>query len=257
MDCRETRKWLSPYLDSELERTKTFEVSEHLRVCPPCAERFDQERRAEACFRTSINRDTMPRAVWDRISRDVATPAWVRALKGRRTLAIAAMIALVVLAWRVMPDRTVRTSPTWLVDRFVAETPSDRAFSGGPEIDSSVSHLLESAFGLSWPVSADAAAHAGHVGFEIINTQIRIDPSGRTCLEVRLNCCGQPMVVAFAATDASGSTSLDGLLAGDGRTLNIPADLNLATRRIGSVVAVAISRHSVEGMLDSVRQARG
>ena len=51
MNCKEARRWMSPYIDSELGKTKTFEISEHLRYCPACAERFaaDGDPYSAAC----------------------------------------------------------------------------------------------------------------------------------------------------------------------------------------------------------------
>ena len=47
MNCQEARRFISPYLDSELGQTKTFEVSEHLSECESCRRRFEQERSAQ------------------------------------------------------------------------------------------------------------------------------------------------------------------------------------------------------------------
>ena len=43
MKCHDARKWISPYIDSELDPTKTFELSQHLENCESCKTRFGRE----------------------------------------------------------------------------------------------------------------------------------------------------------------------------------------------------------------------
>ncbi len=252
MNCRETRKWLSPYLDSELEQTKTFEVSEHLRVCPGCAERFEAERNAEQLVRRSLERETMPGELWQRITHDVATPPWVRRLGARTTLALAAAIVLAFLVWGVLPNRSVEASPAWLAESFVAETPDNSPFVDAHSSAARAMRTLRDALHLGMTSMPSTAARTGHFGFELISTQRLVDASGRTLVEVRLNCCGQPVLLAFAQTDAQGKSSLDDML--KPTLADAPAfqHLNVDARRIGSVVAVALSRHPVAGILENV-----
>lgn len=43
MKCQQAHVFLSPYLDSELDPTTTYEVSRHLEGCPDCAQLFGAE----------------------------------------------------------------------------------------------------------------------------------------------------------------------------------------------------------------------
>lgn len=257
MNCRETRKWLSPYLDSELEQTKTFEVSEHLRVCSECAERFETERNAEVLVRASLERETMPPALWQKITSDVSTPSWVRRLAGRGVLSLAAVVALAFVTWGVLPSGTSDASPTWLAESFVAETPGNHPFANTDTDAALALRTLLSALDLAFAPMAEKAAHAGHFDFQLISTTRRVDPSGRAIVEVRLNCCGLPVLLAFAATDTDGTSSLDGMLNQPLPNVAAFENLNVAARRIGSVVAVALSRHPVKGILANVSPASG
>ena len=47
MKCQQARIYLSPYLDSELDPTTTYEVSRHLESCPDCARLFAAEEDLE------------------------------------------------------------------------------------------------------------------------------------------------------------------------------------------------------------------
>ena len=64
MKCHEARKWTSPYLDSELGQTKTYEISEHLQQCEACAKRFEGEGRVDEMIRDRIEPERMPDEVW-------------------------------------------------------------------------------------------------------------------------------------------------------------------------------------------------
>ena len=76
MNCKAVRKWMSPYLDSELDRPITFEVSEHLQDCSECAARFDAERRVDDTIRSQIERATMPAELWARVKDEVSRDSW-------------------------------------------------------------------------------------------------------------------------------------------------------------------------------------
>ena len=95
MNCRDVRRWISPYLDSELDQTKTFEISEHLRVCEACAERFEKERRVDSLLVERL--EAAPQLDWNPITRRVLGGrrriAWAAGLTG---LAACAVVAIIV-----------------------------------------------------------------------------------------------------------------------------------------------------------------
>ena len=128
MNCHEARKWFSPYLDSELGHTKTFEVSEHLRRCDECRQRFEAERRTERLMTRKLDDGAMPAALWERIKRDVNTAPWRRMLRANTGLALAASLAFVViLGALVWPTAEGDPSPA-ILQRFVAERPAEKSF---------------------------------------------------------------------------------------------------------------------------------
>ena len=47
MKCEEARRFLGPYLDSELDPKTSFEIARHVEVCTGCRERFEAEGRLE------------------------------------------------------------------------------------------------------------------------------------------------------------------------------------------------------------------
>ncbi len=80
------RRWTSPYLDSELGDTQTFEVSQHLLTCPECAARFNFERHADARLRLALAEGAMPDALWWQIVHMVSQRRWFRRAHLRRAV---------------------------------------------------------------------------------------------------------------------------------------------------------------------------
>lgn len=89
MNCREARRRLSPYLDSELDPTTTFAISEHLRVCDDCRRRFEVERGVDLAVVAKLSVESVPDEVWREVVRPLRTPrgVWELTEAGRRALA--------------------------------------------------------------------------------------------------------------------------------------------------------------------------
>jgi anti-sigma factor RsiW len=56
MRCEETSRYLSPYLDSELDPRTSFEISSHFEQCASCRDRFEAERRIDHAIATELRR---------------------------------------------------------------------------------------------------------------------------------------------------------------------------------------------------------
>src|SRR6516162_5587369 len=56
MKCEEASRFLSPYLDSELDPKTSFEISAHCDQCPFCRDRFDAERRIERSLAVELKK---------------------------------------------------------------------------------------------------------------------------------------------------------------------------------------------------------
>ena len=67
MKCSDARARLSAYLDSELDAGSTFEVSRHIRSCPECAARFEEERRVDEAIGARLRGETLPDEAWTTI----------------------------------------------------------------------------------------------------------------------------------------------------------------------------------------------
>lgn len=56
MRCEDARRFLGPYLDSELDPKTNLEIARHLEGCDGCRERFDAERRLERSIALEIRK---------------------------------------------------------------------------------------------------------------------------------------------------------------------------------------------------------
>lgn len=69
MNCKETRRYINLFLDSELDSKTNFEIFEHLSSCEECNSRFAQEERIEKSLVSIIKEDKDPNAeeTWERV----------------------------------------------------------------------------------------------------------------------------------------------------------------------------------------------
>lgn len=210
MNCQECRRWWSPYLDSELDATKTFEISEHLRVCECCRTRFDREAEIDALTRERLALgEKMPDAMWAAIRHDVCNPQpRVFRLFGW-PLAMAASIALIFVAGFMLsrdgnppvagPGAVANAGgPTRSVVELLREaSPQLAAFELTPvgDVEERLSQLARDMFGVS--VSLSMERSMGH-DVRIVDVGMRTDETGAQYLELRVNCCGKPALVAMS-----------------------------------------------------------
>ena len=47
MNCKEARRYINLFIDSELDSKASFEIAEHLSSCEDCNKRFKQEEHIE------------------------------------------------------------------------------------------------------------------------------------------------------------------------------------------------------------------
>lgn len=102
MKCNDVLGFLSPYLDSELDRDTTWRIAGHLQACPSCRERFEREARLERAIAERLKAAEGDESeVFDRVLARVLAG---RSRRRRWMLpAVAACLALAsLLAWGVL-----------------------------------------------------------------------------------------------------------------------------------------------------------
>lgn len=252
MNCREAAQYMSPYLDSELGATKTYELSEHLRGCSACRERFEAERRVDASMRERLQRETMPPATWQRIRTDVRTPGWLRRLRSPVGQAVAAAVAIVMLGttFYVTSNKRAPSGRSPAIVRAIAgATRRGVPFEAKPGAADDVAALLRSEVGVELVARTDDPDSFYHP-IDLISAEKRTDGKGRAYIELRLNCCGEPVLVAFAQDNGNLPDVFKGLRVGDDVYEN---GMNAASWRVGKMVAVASSEHTLHAVRDRLR----
>jgi len=131
MSCDEIRRWISPYLDSELDPHTNFEIAQHLESCAECREVFEAECQLETSLAASLAPDPPTQAAWDRaVRRTVAPPVW---RSPRWQVAAAALGLLLALAggWRVgvvarqdLVRSAIRNHQQYLANRMTLDVQS-------------------------------------------------------------------------------------------------------------------------------------
>lgn len=253
MNCNEARKWLSPYLDSELGSTKTFEVSEHLRQCPRCAERFESERFVDETMRTRLEKDAMPAEIWSRIAREVAAPAWFRRWRSGAGWALAACVALVFIGALTLTRGPGAPAEPWIVHHFAEAAPGDRPYvPAAAEVDTA-RRVLREEYGLRLATTPEEGA-VGHHRMELVSVTSRRDARGREFAEVRLNCCGRPVLMVLARPSAGDwAEPLEALPAASESYALGNRTLRTASKSLPGVRVIVASHHPVDEIMLNLR----
>lgn len=121
MHCDDVKRHWSLYHDSEGDANQHFRVSEHLAVCPDCADWFDQQSRFERLLTDKLSRETKTESTWSQVLHSVGIASELSRKTPRRNrfLAIAAMAAVVWIgvwtAYRWFPpgDDLAKASVAW------------------------------------------------------------------------------------------------------------------------------------------------
>ncbi len=250
MNCRDARRCLSPYLDSELDPTMTFNISEHLRVCEDCRRRFDAERYVDRSIVGALESERVPDAMWSDITRTLRRP---RRRLWRLYAPLATAAAVAIVAWSGWLWKSGSPQPHWVVSEFLAET------DGGKPFESANAMVITA--GMTMPLKPFTDLQMNFAGEDAMNHMIQLvrlatvrDADGAEMVEMRLNCCGEPMIVRVAKRDRPGR--LREFLGADGVQLAaLPTSGKVAVteREVGEYVVVAVSRHPTKQMLSAMQ----
>lgn len=210
MDCHECRKWWSPYLDSELDASKTFEVSEHLRACAECRDRFERETYIENWLRERLKSEKMPQELWGTLCREVRSQERTVRFPFGRILAVAASVLFLVAGslfyWRWLNDDLGSDSQTVVnaqtVQQSVSDLLQDRmptlvAFPDEPASDCAKQLAELSRQLLHAEVAIDLGNTDDHT-VQLVSVTERKDATGAPYIEVCANCCGRPVLLAIS-----------------------------------------------------------
>jgi len=241
MQCQETRKWISPYLDSELDPTKTFEVSQHLESCAPCRARFEKERRADELIGAALRREESY-VDWSAIERQILAPARrIIPIRPKWLLAAAACVAFLLIWPGGWFGSTVAAHPAqWAVDELYGLSPDCSPFPEGPGCTpSDVNEIAATALDCRLAIPIIAGRLADHP-VTLIQGNRRICDAGTDRIEIRLNCCGKPVLLIVGKFDQGG----------------IMKDLAAALKKAGGDYSDERSSHSTKYYVRAIKKGK-
>ncbi len=255
MNCRDTRRWMSPYLDSELGQTKTFEISEHLRKCASCAERFEREGHVDGLLAEHLSRT--PDLDWDQVLRGAMRKPRVFRPFQLSALGLAACVALVMwVAWPgpiEEPTRADRWIATALADAAPDSTPFRRISNASVDFAA----LAKSTLGVDLRVQFPPEILNRHA-VELVSVRARVTGDNTPYLELRVNCCGEPVLLAIALRENAPRLGaiLSELAGDDVQSKTLASGVNVVSRFDGAIVVLAASHHPIAGLVPAFRGTR-
>ena len=201
MDCEHCRELISAYLDSELDPHTTLEMTEKLRSCDQCRDCFMNEKFRDDWMRAQLCEGGMPAEMWDSIRGQLDSPRRVAHYAIYRVGALAAMIVLVVTAALFLfpkeePSTSApRQSMTALLTRAA---PQLVAFREAPADDVPGQLAAISRRVLGATVTVDPSRETHH-SISLVDVNERTDSAGNPYVEMRLNCCGHPVLMVLCS----------------------------------------------------------
>jgi len=246
MNCREARHYLSPYLDSELEPTTTFAISEHLRWCNDCRQRFDAERQVDRQIVARLDVGDVPHDVWRDALRPLRTPRWTR---WPFYVPLAAAAVIVLMMGIASLSNSTATHARWVVREFVAETNNGRPFASNntDTVSAGTTTTLKPFTNL---VARFTPQVVSNHALQLVRLSTVRDADGSEMVEVRLNCCGEPVIVRAAKRDRPGR--LREFIGQDATMLasrTSGGDVRVTEREVGEYIVVAVSQHPADELL--------
>ena len=255
MNCRDTRRWMSPYLDSELGKTKTFEISEHLRQCAPCAERFEREGHVDGLLAHRLRQT--PGLDWDQVLRTATRKSRVFRPFQLSALGLAACLALVMWIARPAANDDATRLDNWIAIALTDAAPDSMPFRRVSDASVELAALARSTLGVDLTMQLPTEILRRHA-VELVSVHRRTTVDNTPYLEVRLNCCGEPVLLAVAVRENAGwlgaATSEFALGAVQSRTL--ASGVNVAAWSDDAIVVLAASHHPIDGLVPAFRGTR-
>jgi len=259
MQCQEARKWISPYLDSELDPTKTFEVSQHLESCASCRARFEKEGRADELIGAALRREESF-VDWTAIERQILAPARrVIPIRPKWLLAAAACVAFLLIWPGGWFGSTVAAHPAqWAVDELHTLSPDCRPFPEGSGCTpSDINAVAEAALDCRIVIPITDGRLANHP-ITLIERNRRTCDAGTDLVEIRLNCCGKPVLLIVAKCDQGGiMKDIAAALEQAGGDYSVPCSshsmkYHVRAMKKGKYIVLAVSTHKVDHLVAGV-----
>lgn len=243
MRCQDYRKYLNPYIDSELDARTSADIAEHLSVCEACNKYFALEQEVERRLAKRWQREKMPEEFWMTMLQRLSayeTTSWRR----------------IRLAWFI-PAAVVPVAATVLVWVFLWGGISDNV---GPLAEDFqemhgkyLRHEIPIGPGLSWPQGFEGLTVIKNLPqSDVINGhELKLIGSrpfyikGVAGVHVIYTCCKIPIsMFVFRKEDMGSFTRAQRLLdKGKGSAVINLGNMRLAMKDLKEVVVCCVSSH--------------
>jgi len=162
------------------------------------------------------------------------------------------VVAIAVLSVTMWQTGGTTGTPR-VIDEYMAAAPEDLPFGGPGELEDrahQVNSVLRREFGLELAMPHPGQL-AGHFDFDLVSAIERTDAHGRKFVEVRLNCCGKPVILAFARRDGhEAPAQFEWPNPPGGQGAEDVGAFHVAYRDVGGAMVVGASKHAVSDILD-------
>ncbi len=109
MRCHEARKFLGPYLDSELDAKTSLEIEQHLETCRECAQYFGAEQKLDQHIFSILRQGQKTGPLWERVESQIkASGFWATVRRFPRLMRIGLATAMVLFLTLMLWPKTHR-----------------------------------------------------------------------------------------------------------------------------------------------------
>ncbi|QOJ14654.1 MAG: zf-HC2 domain-containing protein [Planctomycetia bacterium] len=258
MTCAEANALLSRHLDCELDEHTAESLCAHLDACPACRCAESVQRRIDAAAaRTSLG-CTMPADVWNCVTRAIRSESCEagapRILRLHGWAAVAAVVVMAFGGWWVSglfgPRDSVALPGSWIVAEYENAVASAGTFRTVAAAQDRVP--LGSFQDMCLDCSAGCEGHE----VRLVSIAERVCRAGTKVVEVRLTCCGEPVVVKLAPAGCRGRLKDVAAELRSGRPVGYcERGVHVAAQMIGPYVAVSASRHPLSEIWSLLRRS--
>lgn len=252
MRCEEFRKYLSPYIDSELDAVVCIAIADHLAQCQPCNERFNQEQEVEGLLAERLRKEEMPEAFWRAILARLDTSKNTRRsrysikwLVPAVVIPVVAIALSVVFLWIKVPERGLIPVVQGIHGKYLKEE-----IPLGPEV--SWPEEFKGFSLLSWlPQSGEFEGHQ----FRLIGVK-SCDINDTKAAYCVYECCRIPVSIFILRKEDLHNfpQARDMLEKSHGSVTLSRRGMNLGMIDLGEVVMCGISSHPIGSFLETFKK---
>lgn len=211
MNCRDVRRYINLFIDSELDSKTNLEISEHLSSCEDCSKRFAQEERIEKSLVSALKgeKDLKAEEVWEsaisRFGHHIESQGERRLVCWILKKCVAPATALIIAITLIMHSKQETNELTVAVQKCHMEYMTNKIV---PTIESvSTDEVAEYFSGkFTFPVSISQIPDIKSHHVKLFGGKV-CHLNGISTAYIMYHCCNTPISVFILSTKDAGSFS--------------------------------------------------